>query len=661
MKPIKSPHLGWLAGSLALALAFMSTPTTVRAYVYATDIHVGTALSGPFSDAVGTAVSITYHLNDKATTGCTVNILQAGVPVASIPGGTAMGLNTVSWTPTVAGSYTVSITASSAGYTNWQQYTPLDANHVAVFAHGMDVDQNANSAFYGRVIVGCATTATNTVSATSYQTAHSVAQACGFYKFNADGTPADEGSFGYAQYTTDDGGNISANNAPQFNGTANMMANGRAISGGANTLGNPVNIKIGEDDRIYWIDDSATGAVEACDIQAIGPAQDIISKAGYSTCPDDSQLNQGGDGWRHVDIINANVSSTSSGIAAVFISDFGDFPNAGCWMWHLVGTAGTMAADPTDTTGTQVIYAGGGSDNTLRVDGVAVDYNLDIFNSQDRVNSADPANRSIAYYNWPAVYGGTAPTLPPGGTGLTDAELQISTGGGWVAGSGDNTASGIYDTVINSKVNPTLVATPMQTGYTNLAGGYTGHNGGIRLYNAFNESLQNTAPVISSIVNNGTTITITCYCGYEPITASQLSLTSSGVVSGSPYSTPVPATFAAAANGNNFFTTTINSPVSTTFYQVGCAPTATGAGTIVVGTANTIDGSGINSNPVQAPGPVTATSLGNIDVANYYFCAAFDAVGNLYGATTTDNYWRAWSPPGPNTATTVAVATVSAH
>jgi hypothetical protein len=51
-------------------------------------------------------------------------------------------------------------------------------------------------------------------------------------------------------------------------------------------------------------------------------------------------------------------------------------------------------------------------------------------------------------------------------------------------------------------------------------------------------------------------------------------------------------------------------------------------------------------------------SLTNIDWGQQYPCAAWDNVGNLYGASSTRNVWRVWSPPGTNTNTTVAVAQV---
>lgn len=53
-------------------------------------------------------------------------------------------------------------------------------------------------------------------------------------------------------------------------------------------------------------------------------------------------------------------------------------------------------------------------------------------------------------------------------------------------------------------------------------------------------------------------------------------------------------------------------------------------------------------------------SLTNLDSPNSYFGAAWDAVGNLYGASSSLHAWRVFSPPGTNQATTVAVETFQA-
>lgn len=58
----------------------------------------------------------------------------------------------------------------------------------------------------------------------------------------------------------------------------------------------------------------------------------------------------------------------------------------------------------------------------------------------------------------------------------------------------------------------------------------------------------------------------------------------------------------------------------------------------------------------------------NLDSANFvsmgghaYYDVAWDKVGNLYALDGTDGVWRAYSPPGPNQSTTVAVPFIQAY
>ena len=51
-------------------------------------------------------------------------------------------------------------------------------------------------------------------------------------------------------------------------------------------------------------------------------------------------------------------------------------------------------------------------------------------------------------------------------------------------------------------------------------------------------------------------------------------------------------------------------------------------------------------------------TLTNLDYTNIYYGVSWDAVGNLYGASSSTNRWREFSPPGTNQATTVAVETI---
>jgi len=64
------------------------------------------------------------------------------------------------------------------------------------------------------------------------------------------------------------------------------------------------------------------------------------------------------------------------------------------------------------------------------------------------------------------------------------------------------------------------------------------------------------------------------------------------------------------------------------------------------------------SNGVVVTNATGTQTLNNLDGPNAYYGVAWDAVGNLYGASTTLHNWRVFSPPGTNQATTLAVETV---
>jgi hypothetical protein len=62
-----------------------------------------------------------------------------------------------------------------------------------------------------------------------------------------------------------------------------------------------------------------------------------------------------------------------------------------------------------------------------------------------------------------------------------------------------------------------------------------------------------------------------------------------------------------------------------------------------------------NGSVVTVTNGGTNQTLTNLDYPNQYTCAAWDNVGNLYGASSSLNLWRVWSPPGTNQATTSAL------
>jgi flagellar hook assembly protein FlgD len=501
---------------MAFALAFILSTPTARANVYATDIQFnGSLASITNTPTTSNPATITYRLNQAATAGVTVNILSGNTVVATISGGTAMGLNTVLWGGTnnsgnavSPGTYSVSITASATGFSVWTQIS-VDTNPgmPAYYPLGIDVNKNTNSSYYGRVIMGCA------LNGGSANTVPVAAQQAGLYKMNADGSQADEGWYGDAGYTHDDAGNTASTTMPTTSPAGY----------------DPMIVRIGSDDRVYWCDDSSFGAIIACDMQAT-TNQIVINESGYASNPQKSDLDGG--------IQEFDVTSTTTTNAAIWLCDsWDDFPNWGIWMYHMKNGV----ADPADTEGTQAVQAGSSSDlYDGSSGGCMIDTNLDIFVSQNTPDNESHL-RAMEYTNW------NHGNLPAEAKGSTFTYGTATGQVFWGVGTSDGTFCGVHDTVINSRTKPTMVALPMAP---DPGVGSSSTTFGIRVLSATNGS------VIS--VTNGATV----------------------------------------------------------------------------------------------------QSLTNLDSANQYTCAAWDNVGNLYGASTTLYLWRVWSPPGANTNTTVAVTTV---
>jgi hypothetical protein len=554
---------------LALALALAMYAPSARANVYATNIKLNGSLASATNVQSGLAIS--YILNEPATLGTTIRIFSGPtvVNIMSIPSGrvgTLMGLNTVFWGGTnslgailPAGTngipYSVSITPAANGFPVWTQ-TSVDTNSgmPANYPLGIDINRNANSPYYGRVVMGCASAGPNTNTPDA-------AKLIGLFKMNADGSQADEGWFGYAGYILNDAGGAATG----------QMNNG--ASAGQTALGyNPMKIRIGDDDRIYWIDNSDYGAIIATDMQAT-TNQVVISEGtfggsalggpyNYENNPDIGDLSTG---FQEFD-----VAFTTTTNAALFLCD-NDYPNWGVWMYHLtnaVAGAG-LVADPNDTVGTQVMQTGGDV-SLVTSGGCMVDNALDIFVGQDR-NNINSLYDVVMFTNW---NGGVLPPEPqqPGG-GAFDFVMGASPGQVyWGFGDSLNSANqvalndptfeGLRDVVIDSRANPKFVACPCSTGSAGLT-----NQGGIRVLNAVN-------------------------------------------------------------NYGKGFRGTVGD-------QAGQVVTVTNGSGVVIQT------------------------LTNVDIGQAYTCAAWDNVGNLYAASTTRNVWRVWSPPGPNTNTTVAVAQVT--
>ncbi len=192
---MKSPCHNQFA--LVGVLLFCLLANSLRANVYATDIKV----NGCFQTALllpGGSNTISYILNDTATGGVSIQIYAGTNVVKTLSStngnaGTNAGLNTAVWdgstdngTNLAEGAYSVSITAASAGYPTWTNITDDGSNYSVFLPRGISVNQNSNSPYYGRVYVG------NALAGGDDQP--------GIFKYNADGSPADEGGFSTGGY-----------------------------------------------------------------------------------------------------------------------------------------------------------------------------------------------------------------------------------------------------------------------------------------------------------------------------------------------------------------------------------------------------------------------------------------------------------------------------
>jgi hypothetical protein len=170
--------------ALVVLLLFCWCAGSARANVYATDIR----LNGSFKPAIllpGSNLTISYILNDTATGGVWVQIYSGTNVIETLAStngdaGTNAGSNTAMWddvTNLAEGVYSVSITAMSVGYDSWTNITDDGPDFSVDVPRGITVNRNTNSPFYGRVFVGNASTP------------------FGIFKYNADGSPGDEGGF----------------------------------------------------------------------------------------------------------------------------------------------------------------------------------------------------------------------------------------------------------------------------------------------------------------------------------------------------------------------------------------------------------------------------------------------------------------------------------
>lgn len=167
-----------------------------QAHVYATHVRLTATASG----GSGSRVEIRYILNEPATAGVVVEVLDQNTVVrrltlASGEMGTRRGENFVIWdgrsdsgNPVCCGSYRVRIITASHGYPTWTLIShDLDPGQYVYAPSGIAVIRNPDSPYYGRVLVANSRVGPNALFVPGDR--------LGILKFHADGSEASEGSW----------------------------------------------------------------------------------------------------------------------------------------------------------------------------------------------------------------------------------------------------------------------------------------------------------------------------------------------------------------------------------------------------------------------------------------------------------------------------------
>jgi hypothetical protein len=330
---MKSPHKIPMLLALAITLALAALTGSAHANVYATNIKVDGSTNSP-TISPGTNISLGYILNEPASAGVTIQIFAGSTVVRSMAvaagnPGTLRGTNTVTWdgrnnagNPVAGGDYSFSITAAATGYPVWTQTTSdTNSGNQVLHASGIAVNQNTNSFYYGRVFV----------ANSPYPPLGDPLDPLGFYKLNADGSPAEEGMLSDGGYTG-------------WTGFANQS---------------PFRVKVGEDDRFYALDLAGNGVVMSWD-------QQITTNSILYVMRDDNNPGAFLSGF--------TVTGNGTNRQLWMVDDYSPgltFGGHGLLRWDIQAD-GTLAAGD---LGTNIIPVGTGSDLDESAFDVAIDQN----------------------------------------------------------------------------------------------------------------------------------------------------------------------------------------------------------------------------------------------------------------------------------------------
>jgi len=401
---------------------------SARANVYATDIQINGSLHAGVV-VPGAPVAISYILNDTASH-VWVRI-YAGTNMAKTfssdngAAGTNAGFNAVSWDGTndhgaaaAAGVYNVSITAASAGYDSWTNITDDGTNFDVFYPTSITVNKNTNSPYYGRVFIG------NGESGAGMPN--------GLLKYNANGSPADEGEFDTSGYNW---------------------------SGGGYSEPSPWKMDIGSDDRLYVDNWSGAGVVVSFD--------QVLSTNYFAVLRPDNYP------YPEISLSGLSVCGTGTNMQ-ILMADFNTtndiYPGLGILSWTLDANGVIQSND----IGTVDVTLTNGSELTLSPYAVAVDANGNIYTIQDV--QSDPDLQSALNDTNPKVL-----CFPPAPTGGPPDTASL-----WNIGRGDPTLVNCYGVAVNKPA--TLVAVASRGFGCNMCGNYL-QDGSLSIFAAGNGDL----------------------------------------------------------------------------------------------------------------------------------------------------------------------------
>ncbi|MCX7865758.1 MAG: hypothetical protein N2438_01335 [Limisphaera sp.] len=348
---------------------------TAYANVYATHIR----LFGSLQPDSGGTVEIRYVLNEPATAGVTIEILQGNVPVRvmSLAGGgpgTIRGENTVVWDgrdgfgqPVCCGSYRVRVTAAAHGFETWTQTSDdFNLGNYVYAPTGIAVHRDPTSPFYGRVFVANGRAGPNAEFMEGDRP--------GILRFHADGSPVEEEAW------TDGGWPWAAD------GTS------------------PGDLEVGANGWLYVWD----GAQQL--LLRFGPG---VSSASRRVAWGPGNSPQAGASMTRFGL------SPRSQMVRLWMAQAVTSAGPGVYGWFLDAEGVAAANDP----GVLAVVAGAGSDLTVAPADVAEGAGGWLFAVQARTALGDPAPRVLAFFYW---------TNEP-------VELREAT---WTVGAGDDNLRG---------------------------------------------------------------------------------------------------------------------------------------------------------------------------------------------------------------------------